>query len=319
MSHHVNAANVLAAIAPVLGFTPTNSIVIIQTRTNAAETELTMMARYDLANPTDELPGIIDHFRFEPDTEHNFLLVAICGEAFDRVAGDHLDVLAATITERGYPVAARLHTRQVDSAGTWTNIDTGETGSAHSYRDSALAAHLAYETGRPVAPSRTDIEREFEHRELAPTVQCHCDKELVTATMLRIYAILEGQAKVTTGLAAQAGLVITESVHLRDALLGMSAAHLPEAAAMWTQIAGHLRATARIEALALAAACSYANNDGVRAGIAIDIAHTEAAETGTETGNLIALLEVSLEAAIPPVEIRKILAGISTTPPAIEP
>ncbi len=313
MTHPINAAAVLAAIAPVLGFTPTNSLVIIQALGN----EFHMMARYDLTGSTDELPGIIDHFRLDPDIEHRFLLVAVCGEAFDHIAGEHLDALASAIIDRGYPIAARLHTRQLDTAGTWTNIDTGESGPTRSYRDSVLAAHMAYETGRPVASSRADIEREFDQREPAPAIHHRCDRELVTATMLRIYAVLAGQATVTTSLAAQAGVLITESVHLRDALLGISAEHLPVAAGMWTQIASHLRAAARIEALALAAACNYANNDGVRAGIAIDVAHTEAEDTGTETGNLIGLLEVSLDAAIPPVEIRKILAGINTQPPAI--
>lgn len=314
MTTNTNAANVLAAIPLVLGFTPTNSLIIIQ----AAGNDLQMMARYDLTESSDDLAGIIDHFHLEPGTEYRFLLVAVCGAAFDGIAGQHLDVLAATIGDRGYDVAARLHTRQLDRADTWTDIDTGDSGPTHSYRDSVLAAHLAYDTGRPVAPSRDDIEREFQQREPAPRIQCRCDKELVTATMLRIYAILAGHAAVTTDLAGQAGVLITESVHLRDALLGISVDHLAAAAAMWTQIACHLRAAARIEALGLAAACSYANNDGVRAGIAIDYAQTEANETATETGNLIGLLKLSLDSAIPPGEIRKILARINTNPPAME-
>ncbi|BBX54649.1 hypothetical protein MPOR_56750 (plasmid) [Mycolicibacterium poriferae] len=58
---------------------------------------------------------------------------------------------------------------------------------------------------------------------------------------------------------------------------------------MWTHIARQLRGRPRTEALTIAAVCYCLINDTVRAGIAADIAITEATDAGDEPPTLAAM------------------------------
>ena len=51
-----------------------------------------------------------------------------------------LDTISAAITGVGIRVLKRLHTRQVEHAGQWTDIDTGDSGPTYPFRDSIAAA-----------------------------------------------------------------------------------------------------------------------------------------------------------------------------------
>ena len=76
---------------------------------------------------------------------------------------------------------------------------------------------------------------------------------------------------------------------------------------MWTHIARQLRGRPRTEALTIAAVCYCLINDTVRAGIAADIAITEATDAGDEPPTLAAMLLAALESGIEPALIRRVL------------
>jgi hypothetical protein len=309
---HSNAG-IIAALAPILGFPPADSIVILHLRPDTTERLLNFVARYNIDTPVHDVRTFLDGIPLHRDDA--VILIAICAEHLDHHAHEHLDAARADITSRGIPVLARLHTRQVHTAGHWTDIDTHQTGPTHSYRDSVLAAEMAVNDSRAVAPTRTDIEREFEPGDPAAPIAIGDPADFVTHTMLGLYAILTGHDDVTTTFAAQTGVVITESVHLRDAMLVISNEFPDTAGATWTRIARHLRTQPRIEALALAAACLYAANDAVRAGIAIDAARATADANDLPHSTLAQLLETALRNGISPGQIRHLLANITTTAP----
>jgi Domain of unknown function (DUF4192) len=309
---HTNAG-IIAAIVPILGFPPADSIVILHLRSNTTARLLNFVARYNIDTPVPEVHTFLNGIPLHRDDA--VILIAVCAEQLDPAAGAHLDALRTDITNRGIPVLARLRTRQVHTAGHWTDIDTHHSGPTHSYRDSILAAEMAVNNSRAVAPTRADIEREFEPGDPATPITIDNPADLITHTMLGLHAILAGRDDVTTTFAAQTGILITESVHLRDAMLLISNEYPDTAGATWTRIARHLRTQPRIEALALAAACLYTGNDAVRAGIAIDAAHATAEANDLPYSTLAQLLETALRSGISPAQIRLLLANITTTPP----
>jgi hypothetical protein len=307
-------ADVVANIAPLLGFIPTNSIVLYLL--NDADDELVIRAigRLDAALPEATVEEAMADLRLDPDEVNAVILVAVCAEWLDHHAGELLDTINAAITGAGIRVLKRLHTRQVEHAGQWTDIDTGETGPTYPFRDSILTAEFVHR-GHVITASRADLEREFDPTEAAPPIEVGDHAELVITTFSHISQALSGQRPITPTLAAQAGIVITEDKKLRDGLLAITGEQPREGARLWTTIAAMLRAAPRVEALVLASITHYAAGDAIRAGIALDAARHTAIESGCRFSQLAQLMHGAVRAGIPPEQIRDIIASIDTTPP----
>jgi hypothetical protein len=77
-----------------------------------------------------------------------------------------------------------------------------------------------------------------------------------------------------------------------------------------------MRGQARIEALALAAACFYCGNDTVRTSVALEAAHDTAVAAGRPDPTLVALLDTAVQAAVPPAKLRQLFAQLAAKPPA---
>jgi hypothetical protein len=306
-------SEILAATPALFGFVCTNSIVTIVLDSGHT---IEVSARYDSTASLDVATEFADVLPLREDdgTHRSVLLVAIADHEHLSQAGDHLDALQRHITARGGAVIKRLHTTRVDAGHTWTDIDTGETGTTIDYRTSEIGLHMAVEHGRVVRNSRDDITAEFATTEQAPAPETG-NAEFIPQTIVGMYTAFEDPATLTPQLAANAGLLITDKT-LRDALLIVSTERPESGAAVWTNLARQLRGQARTEALALAAACFYCGSDTVRASVALEAAHDTAVAAGQPDTNLVTLLDTALQAALPAAKLRQFFAQFAAKPPA---
>lgn len=310
--------DIIAAIPALLGFIPTNSIVGLVFDDLGDRRTVYVIARYDSTAPLDLALQFVDELPLRQDdgTHRRVLLVAIAESDHQAHAGDQLDALQRHITARGATVIKRLHTPRIDAGHTWTDIDTGEAGATVDYRTSEIGLQMAVEHGRIVRNTRDDIAAEFAPTEQAPAPDTDTDTaEFITHTIVGMSTAFEDPATLTPQLAADAGLLITVNVSHRDALLIISTAHPETGAAVWTRLARQLHGQARIEALALAAACFYCGNDTVRTSVALEEAHATAAAAGRPDTTLVALLDTAVQTAFPPAKIRQLFAQLAAKPP----
>lgn len=309
---------IIAAIPAMFGFIPTNSIVAIVFDDLGDRRTSHMSARYDSDAPLEAAAECVDALALQQDdgTHRHVLLVAIANGEHQNHAGDHLDALQRHITARGGTVIKRLHTPRIEAGHTWTDIDTAQTGTTVDYCTSTVALHMAIEHGRTVRATRDDIAAEFAPTEQAPTPDLEADTaDFITHTVLGMYAAFEDPSTLTPQLVANAGRLISTDVTHRDALLIISTGNPQAGATFWTHLARQLRGQARIEALALAAACFYVSSDTVRTSIALEAAHSTATAAGLPDTTLVTLLDTAVQSALPPTKIRQLFATLAAKPP----
>ena len=314
-----SSTEVIAAIPALLGFAATNSIVGIVIDDDGTQRSVLVAARYDSQAPLGMAVQFVDALplRHDDGTARPVLLIAIADTDAQRLAGDHLDALRDLLTARGSVVLKRLYVENLDADHTWVDIDTGQSGQTADYRTSDLALQMAIEHGRPVLSTREDIAVEFAPTDPAPAASGTDDTaDFITHTVLGMYATFTHPEKLTPQLAANAGHLIATSVTHRDVLLIASTSTPHDGATVWTRLARQLRGAARIEALALAAACFYVGNDSVRAGLALDAAHDTAVDAGLDDTMLVQLLDTALQSGLPPATVRELFASLTDNPPA---
>ncbi|KDE97076.1 hypothetical protein Y900_027705 [Mycolicibacterium aromaticivorans JS19b1 = JCM 16368] len=311
--------DILAVTPTLFGFVPTNSIVAIVLDNIGDRHTVHVSARYDIDEPLDAAAQLANTLPLQQPGGgmRRVLLIAIADSEHDKHAGDHLDAAQRHMTARGASIVKRLHTPHVEAGHTWTDIDTGDTGTTVDYRTSEVGLLMAVEHGRIVRATRDDIAGEFTPTEQAPAPDVDADAvEFVTHTVRGMSTAFEDPATLTPQLAANAGLLITANITHRDALLIVSTEHPQTGATVWTHLARQLRGRARIEALALAAACFYCSDDAVRAAIALEAAHHTAADAGQPDTTLVTLLDTAVQAALPPAKLRQLFAQLAAKPPA---
>jgi hypothetical protein len=313
-----SSTEVIAAIPALLGFIATNSIVGIVINDDGTQQSILVAARYDSQAPLDVAVRFVDALplRHDDGSARPVLLIAIADTHAQRLAGKHLDAVRDLLTARGSTVVKRLHVEHLDANHTWVDIDTGQSGQTTDYRTSELTLQMAIEYGRPILSSREDIAAEFATSDPAPAASGTDDTaEFITHTVLGMYAAFTHPEKLTPQLAANAGHLITTSVTHRDVLLIASTSTPNGGATVWTRLARQLRGPARIEALALAAACFYVGDDSLRAGLALDAAHDTAVEADLDDTMLVQLLDTALQSGLPPALVRELFARLTANPP----
>ncbi|ULN44757.1 DUF4192 domain-containing protein (plasmid) [Mycolicibacterium crocinum] len=310
--------DILAVTPTLFGFVPTNSIVAILLDNIGDRRTVHVSARYDIVEPLDVAAQLANTLPLQqPNGDMRLvILIAITDPEHDKHAGDHLDAAQRHITARGASILKRLHTPAVDAGNTWTDVDTGDTGTTVDYRTSEVGLLMAVEHGRIVRATRDDIAAEFTPTEQAPAPDVDTESAEFSTQIVRDMATaFEDPTTLTPQLAANAGLLITANTTHRDALLIASTEHPQSGATVWTHLARQLRGRARIEALALAAACFYCSDDAVRAAIALEAARHTAADAGLPDTTLVTLLDTAVQAAVPPAKLRQVFAQLAAKPP----
>jgi hypothetical protein len=304
-----NNADILASLPAFLGYTPTSSVVAILLTSDNSEWIVRCVLRGDLGADTDavtEFPTKARHAFRDVDTA---ILIGICSEMLDHQARAALDALRDGLSRINVDVLARLMARDTAKPGQWVDIDTGATGPVYPYTDALATAH-AVGRGRIIARSREQLVAEFDSTTNPVPVIAADPEDIVMDTLEEIAAAIANNTPASPSLATRAGILITHTVRLRDAMLLLGAQHPAPAASLWTAIANQLSGDARVQALTIAAANYYMSSDAVRAGIALEIADNEAAAAEIVYPNLAVLLATALQAGMPPSDIRGVMHGI---------
>jgi len=298
-------ADVIAAAAALLGFAPTDSMVVYLLRRDARHGLLVRCAiRADITITAEQATRFPDTCNLRHPDNAAAILLAICQQTHDAHARTVLDALRDALGRSGIHVLARLHARDVTSAGRWCDLDTGQSGPTYPYTDAVLTARQVHR-GERISPSRADIEAEF--APIAPPAPAQSDQRPVATVGEEIAAILAGRRDPDPTLAARAGALITGQRRLRDAMLGLAAGHPRAAVDLWTHVARQLDGAPRAEALTVVACCHCLLGDAVRAGIAADAALQEAERAATPAPPLAGLLLAALQAGIPPARVRAVI------------
>lgn len=306
-----NAA-ILAAIPAILGFTPEASIIVALVHDTAEpeNREIRTVLRFDIdPAAAAKLTTVAEPVFRTADTA---ILVAVCADWIRDHAIHTLDVLRDSLAERDIASHVRLITPTLERPGQWADIDTGTRGPVTSFRDSAFAAETVLR-GKPIADRRTDIVAEFTPTTNPVPFITADPVTFIVDTYETIAAIITGTDHLAShpDLATRVGILLTEDREFRDTSLLLCIDHAGSAAALWTRLANQLTGAARLEALTVAAACHYMAADAVRAGIALDVAATEANAGHRDYPMLANLLLSALQGGATPIAIRQIISGLA--------
>ena len=308
-----NAADIIAAATPMLGFAPTNSIVIYMIGTDTEAGHIIKLAlRFDTAIPAHAVTDLPHKTNLTAEQYTGAVLLAVCDPEFDQHAEELLNTVRDTLAEAGIPTLRRLHTRDTTTEGTWIDLDTGLFGPTYPYTDSILTAQRVHD-GTRISTSRDDIVAEFATTTPAPPVAMGHDAALVLETFHEIADVTAGDRHASATLATRAGIIITGHPALRDAMLHLLLDHERSATHLWTTIAAQLRGPARAEALTIAAAGYCLLRDSIRATIALDIAIAESTAAGHQPPALARLMLDALTAGLDPSIVRRIITDTRPT------
>lgn len=306
-------ADIVAAAPGLLGFVPTDSIVVyLLQQQPTSGLGVRCAARFDITNSTEQATTFPATCNLRAANFAAAIILAVCDQRHDVHAHHLLDATRDSLLSIDIPVLRRLHTRDVTEAGQWLDVDTGEYGPTYPYTDAVLTARLVHD-GHTIRANRTDIEDEFSPLPPAPPAEIGAHDQLVRATVDELTAALAGGPITDPALATRAGILITAHPALRDAMIGLAIDTPEYAADLWTHIARRLRGAPRAEALTVAAACLCLTGDTVRAGIALDAAFDEAHTSHTAEPRLAGLLSAALRAGLSPEKITQAL--IAATEP----
>lgn len=302
-----NAA-ILAAIPPLLGFTPESSIIVAVIVGTGDDRQIRTVLRFDIDPVAAAKLTTVAEPAFR--TASAAILVAVCGDWITDYAIHTLDVLRDSLAERNITSHVRLIASNLDQPGQWTDIDTGARGVVTSFRDSAFTADTVLR-GKRIANHRSEIVAEFTPTTNPVPFVTTDPIDFLVDTYETVAAIITDSAHIANhpDLATRVGILITRDPEFRDTMLLLCVDHAGPAAALWTRLANQLTGAARLEALTVAAACHFVADDAVRAGIALDIAATEANAGHREYPMLAALLLSALQGSASPTDIRDLITG----------
>jgi Domain of unknown function (DUF4192) len=309
-------AELLAALPHLLGFVPTEDMVVLLLGSAGSHTQIAMRAAIRCPLTIDD--QVAEQFpqtcRIDAEQFPGAILVAVCDTDREEHAYSVLRTVRAAMHRHGIVVHRILCTHSVTDPGHWVDPDTGESGTTIVYTDSPATA-LGVVQGRLIAPSRDEMQREFATTEPVPPMDAEAQDiaALTEATTADLHYAMTQNLEPTTDLAMRAALVVTAHVGLRDALLRLAVGHELAAGAVWTQIAAAHRGRTRAELLTMAATAYYCGEDTVRAGIALTHAAAATRDDNSTLPRLGLMLSTALQEGMPPSKIRAIIPAQDST------
>ena len=215
-------ANLIAALPALLGFIPTESVVVVALK----DVEVLFTARNDLTTISHTASTIMDTARRHKAT--NVFIVAISND--DENAMQKAMATAQIAELLGLDVNSVLHTPSCDGPHGWTNLRTGDTGMTDDYRTSHVSVRLVMD-GKAISTARDELEKRFALTE--PATDPHTSMSLL-AIARQVHAIMAEKRHADSRIGSKHGHAVTSNVAFRDALLTVgsdnprAATQLPE-------------------------------------------------------------------------------------------
>lgn len=302
-----SATDVLAAIPALLGFVPTDSVVMVAlTEPDGEPATLAFVAR------TDAVGGApIDRYS-EAITRANVAAVIWIVVGVDHVAAaglDHIEEAQRELDSLGIRSVRILVAQSLEAGAGWFDMSGQENGLTEdpALSDTSLARTI---NGHKMSSSRAEIEARYIEDQAADMDAAHAaareeGDEFAQTTIAEFAAVVRNFEAPNLDLAARVGLCAAMDASHRDALTGVVTISAAAAVDAFTATAAHLRGNYRAQILTLAGLAAYVSGDGTVAGIAFDAAHNIEVDPSKTT--LLQLLEKSLTAGIRPEAIAELV------------
>ncbi|CCQ18032.1 putative uncharacterized protein [Rhodococcus sp. AW25M09] len=311
------AADTLAAIPALLGFTPDNSVVIIALADDGNGSHLVApTARVD-AHQAEAAAGIITDALTRQDTPITaVILAAIADTTHAGAALLGLDAIRDALAAAGIRTIRALHTYSLTAGTTFTDLDRFTDGTIPDPATTELATARTAD-GAVIAASRADLEARYAPtteipESLALAAAATMGADFLPVTFDELAAVIHAREIPSADLTARVGLALaTGHLEVRDAFLALSIHGDADAADAFTRIAAPLRGTARANALTIAAYFVYCTGDGAAAHAALQAAERTAERANVPLPSLTGILLRVLNAGMPPEEVRGIGAVIT--------
>lgn len=316
------AADTLAAIPALLGFTPENSVVVIALAKNAAGAHvIAATARHD-ADDTERIAPDLAAGLARQDIDGNpvtvVILIAVADAAHSGRSLIALDAVRAAFAAHDIHTGRALHTWALTPGTIYTDLDRGTSGVLPDPALSELATAEAIEHGRAISARREDIATRFEQGDEIPesvglAAATTMGEDFLPVTFDELAAVIHARETPSADLTARVGLALaTGHPEIRDAFLAMAVHGHQEAADAFTHIGVRTDSgLARAHALSIAAYFLYCTGNGAAANAAIDAVETTAHSHGFAVPSFTALLTRALNAAMPPHEVAAIAGAIT--------
>lgn len=311
MTIKLDASTLISSLPAMLGYQVHDSIVAVMLKRVGAMEAVECVLRADLDNTVEQIATMAAQTGRTAYNTAGAVLILVAGAHRYAHGGDALDALRNALMDADIPVRGRFIVPTTATPAIWMDVDSGQRGITAPWTDSPVTAE-AVVAGKVIADTREDLVSEFDqaaHTVAATTVE---DLLPLVGAGEELAEVFAGSGEVTDTLVGLLATAIANK-RLRDTHLVLGLDHADRAVGIWTEIARRMRGQARLEAVTIAAAYAYMSGDSVRAGIAVDIATTEAEQAGLEEPMLAVLLNTALRRGVEPKKIREIILAAAAT------
>jgi hypothetical protein len=304
-----NTGEMIAAIPAMLGFVPSQSVVLVFLAGNRES----HIARMDFGEM--DHPLVTAATSCSNDTDGVYVVVVAENRTFREVL-DESERVIAMLLGAGADVHGSFYTPSIHGGETWTDMrGLFETGTVPDPATTQVGAATVF-NGRTVARNRSEITARYRRNDsvtVAERRRARAEKETMgdqfASSIIRELAGLVSTRTIPdAALAARVGLLLTTDIHARDAILGLAVIDPNVASEMMEVIASKLRTRERVAALTISGFFAYVNFQGPAARSAFTAARQEATQHPLCDTRMLGLLEQALTAGLHPTAIRK-LAG----------
>ena len=300
------AAEVLAAIPALLGFAPTDSLVMIAL--SGADGEpgmLAFVARTDVvgAAPTDQY-----RIAFEQAEATAVIWVVVGTGPVAAAALDQIEGAQRELDTIGVRTIRTLVTETLEVGSPWFATNGNESG--HTTDPTHSETNMPrIMSGRKAPTTRADIEARFTEdtaadMDAARAAAHEQGDEFARNTIAEIAETVRNFEVPSRDLAARAGLCAAMDTNHREAMIGIVTISAAAATDTFATIAAHLRGNFRVQILTLAGLAAYVDGDGPAAGIAFETARR--IDVDPSLTKLLELLDSSLTVGIKPEAIAEL-------------
>ncbi|OZF06008.1 hypothetical protein CH300_12355 [Rhodococcus sp. 15-1154-1] len=315
------AADTLAAIPALLGFTPENSVVVIVLAKDAAGGGHLVAAAmrvdaFGAETAATRLAGAAARQDVDGQPVTAVILAAIADPAHAGAALIGLDAIREAMAGSAIDTLLALHAYSLTAGTIYTDLDRNTDGIVPDPAISEAATAMAVEEGVSSTGRRSDIAARFDQGEPIPesiglAAATTMGEDFLPVTFDELAAVIHAREIPSADLTARVGLALsTGHTEVRDAFLAMATHGARDAGETFIRIAARLTGTARAHALTLAGLFHYAVGDGATAGIAIETVSRETTPS-TPMPSLARLLDTALQGGAPPRLIRDVIAVIT--------
>ena len=298
MQRIITTPDLIAAIPGLIGFVPTESILLI----GITAEKVQIAARHDITGAAEVADYITEvlHTNKIPTA----IVVAITTD--DETGDAAVRVMSDALMARGIETDRRIVVARCDQPAPYRDLITGDTGTSSDYRDSPASVGRITD-GDPVAHSRDELRATLATTEPAINTEgIELHPELAAKAI--VSAIVHWPTEVPSELSAQVAVMIRKHLVYRDALLRTAAYNPRTAAAVFTELSRPLRGRDWANVLTLAATCHYLSGNGAMTGIIFD----HVTETTGGLPSLAQLLDNALRAGVTPDKLRDVIPDAAT-------